>query len=140
MFSTTLKTLIFSIIVSISGIAATTVSSQAGSGHFEFRIDAPGIHLSSGRGYRSHHRRYNRHDRYRRHDHRSRRYDRYGYRGGVCAPRRALHKARRMGVRRAHIARVNRHVVVVKGRRYGGRAKVKFGRSRHCPVIAFRTR
>ena len=140
MFSKTVRTIIFSIIVSISGIAATTASSQAGSRHFDFRIEAPGIHISSGRGYRSHHRRYDRYDRYSRHNRRSRYYGGYNYRRGVCAPRRALRKARRMGVRRAHIARVNRHVVVVKGYRYGGRAKVKFGRSRHCPVIAFRTR
>ena len=128
MFSRTLRTLIFSIVVSISGIAATTASSQAGSGHFEFRIDAPGFYFSSGRGYR----------RYDRYDRRSRHYGENRYRRGVCAPRRALHKARRMGVRRAHIARVNRNVVVVKGFRYGSRAKVNFGRSRHCPVIAIR--
>ena len=134
MFSRTVRTIIFSIIVSISGIAATTASSQAASRHFDFRIDAPGIHISSDRGYRSRHHRYDRRNR------RSRHYGEYNDRRGVCAPRRALRKARRMGVRRAHIARVNRNVVIVKGYRYGGRAKVKFGRSRHCPVIAFRTR
>ena len=134
MFSKTVRTIIFSIIVSISGIAATTASSQAGSRNFDFRIEAPGIHISSNRGYRSHHRRY---DRYDRRDRRARHYGGYNSRRGVCAPRKALRKARRMGVRRAHIARVNRNVVVVKGYRYGGRAKVKFGRSRHCPVIAF---
>ena len=144
MFSRTVRTIIFSIIVSISGIAATTASSQAGSRHFEFRIDAPGIHISSGRGYRDHRgyrsHRYDRRSRYDRRDRRSRHYGGHNYRRGVCEPRKALRKARRMGVRRAHIARVNRHVVVVKGYRYGGRAKVKFGRSRHCPVVAFRTR
>jgi hypothetical protein len=139
MFSRTVRTIIFSIIVSISGIAATTASSQAGSRHFEFRIEAPGVHLSSGRGYRDH-RGYRSHRRYDRRDRRSRHNGGYNYRRGVCAPRKALRKARRMGVRRAHIARVNRHEVVVKGYRYGGRAKVKFGRSRHCPVVAFRTR
>ena len=133
MFPKSLRTLILALVVAIGGMAASTASSNAGSGYLEFGAGGSGIYFSSGRGYRSHNRRYDRYDR------RNRRYNsqrRYGR--GVCAPRRALQKARRMGVRHARIARVNQRVVVVKGFRYGDRAKVKFGRSRRCPVIAFR--
>ena len=133
MFPKTFRTLIIALVVAIGGMAASTASSNAGSGYVEFGIGDTSIHLSSGRGYRSHRRHYDRYDRrYRRYNN----HRRYGR--GVCAPRRALQKARRMGVRHAHIARVNRRVVVIKGYRYGDRAKVKFGRSRRCPVIAFR--
>jgi len=130
MFPKSLRTFILSLAIALTGMAANTTASNAGSGYMEFRIGGPGVYYSSGRGYRSNHRRYDRYERY------GRGHNRYGRR--VCAPRRALQKARRMGVRDAYIARVNRRVVVVKGYRYGDRAKVKFGRSRRCPVIVFR--
>ncbi|MEX3012043.1 hypothetical protein [Hoeflea sp. TYP-13] len=57
---------------------------------------------------------------------------------GYCKPRRAVKKARRMGVRNAHIVRRNHRKVVVKGWRYGYRTRVVFANRRHCPVIAFR--
>ena len=124
MFYKSARAIILSIVVSIGGVAATTASSQAGSSYIDFNISAPGIQFSSGRGYREN-QRWN-----------------HGYKSNnrrrACAPRRALRKARRMGIRNAHIVRVNRRVLVVKGYRYGDRAKVKFGRSGHCPVISVR--
>ncbi len=123
-----LRTVVFSIAVLIGSIGVTTAPSNAGSFDIDFSLSGPGYYFSTGRGYRSH--------RYR--DHRYR--GDYDYRRRVCKPRRALRKARRMGVRDAHIVRVNRRVIVVKGYRYGYPAKVKFGRSRNCRVIAFRRR
>ncbi len=58
----------------------------------------------------------------------------------ACSPRRAVRKARRMGVNRARIVRVNRRAVVVKGRSMGDRVLVRFARERRCPVLSFRRR
>lgn len=68
----------------------------------------------------------------------ARRYDaprRFG-RGGRCRPVRALRKARRLGVRKPFIYRVGRRGVVVRGRAWGERVAVRFGRGRRCPVTA----
>ncbi len=129
MFPKFLRTSILALVVTIGGMAAATVSSQARSGHLDLTIGGSGIYFSSGRGYRSHYRGQPRYDR---------RYSdrRYGRR--LCAPNRALRKARRFGIRHAHVARVNRRVIVVKGFRYGSRAKVIFSRARQCPVIGYR--
>jgi len=139
MISKSIRAIFFTLAVSLSGIAATSATSQAGTLNVDFRISGPGFYFSSGRstisrdhrrGYRDHRRGY-----------RDYRFDRRsGYNRRVCTPRRALRKARRMGVRDARIARVNNRVIVVRGYKYRGYAKVKFARSTSCPVLAFRTR
>lgn len=58
----------------------------------------------------------------------------------ACSPRRAVRKARRMGVHRARVVRANRRAVVVRGRSRGDRAVVRFARAPGCPVLAFRRR
>ncbi len=57
---------------------------------------------------------------------------------GKCKPRRAVKKARHMGVRGSRIVRRNHKRVVVRGWRHGYPVKVVFGNRRHCPVIALR--
>ena len=47
---------------------------------------------------------------------------------------RALRKARNMGIRRAHVVRVNHRKIVVAGRRHGNRTIVGFARAPRCPV------
>lgn len=78
-----------------------------------------------------------RHDRWDRHD-RHDRHDRWGRRG-VCEPHEAVGKASAFGVRRAGIARVSRHEIVVMGRYRGNHALIVFDRSsRNCRVVAAR--
>ena len=68
----------------------------------------------------------------------------HGHHGGgfrnKCRPRRALRKARSRGLRRARIVRVNRRVVVVRGRKWGDRVVVGFQNRRGCPVRFVRAR
>lgn len=62
--------------------------------------------------------------------------DRYRERPRVCTENRALEKAQRMGIRRAHVERAGRRTIDVRGRdRRGERVYVTFGRDRHCPVL-----
>lgn len=109
--------------------AATTTAAQAGDVRFGISIGGPGYGIHIGdrdRGYRRD-RRY-RHDRYRpRHA-----------RG--CRPARALRKARRNGIRRAHVIRQGRRGLVVAGRQWGDRVVIGFGRHRSCPVRFVRAR
>lgn len=56
----------------------------------------------------------------------------------ACTPRRALGKARAMGIRHARVTRANRNVIRVAGRTRGGRTAVVFARAPHCPVIRVR--
>lgn len=53
--------------------------------------------------------------------------DRWGERR-ECSPERALEKARRMGIYRAHIDRIGRRSIEVRGRSDGERASVRFDR------------
>ncbi|PHP64889.1 hypothetical protein CSC94_22155 [Zhengella mangrovi] len=54
---------------------------------------------------------------------------------GFCSPRKALHKARRMGLHRAHVRFSNRRVIAVSGRTWDGRETMVFANTRHCPRI-----
>ena len=65
---------------------------------------------------------------------------RRGRHAGRCRPRRALRKARRLGVRRAYIHRVGPRGVVIRGRARGERVAVRFGPARFCPVRNVRVR
>ncbi|MDQ6436413.1 hypothetical protein RB623_20375 [Mesorhizobium sp. LHD-90] len=59
--------------------------------------------------------------------------DRWERRG--CTPNRAVEKARRLGLRRAHVIDVGRRTIDVAGRRYGERFVLTFARVPGCPVI-----
>ncbi len=65
--------------------------------------------------------------------HRYHRYDRRDYR--ACTPQRAVNKAERFGVRRAHVVHVNRHAIKVAGRKHGGRVLITIGRAPNCPIV-----
>lgn len=68
----------------------------------------------------------------RRHDDRirSRYFDR-----ATCQPREAVYKAQRFGLRNAEINRINRHLIVVSGRKHGQRLIVGMERdSGHCDI------
>ncbi|MHA6688270.1 hypothetical protein [Mesorhizobium sp. A556] len=53
----------------------------------------------------------------------------------ACTPRKALHKAQRIGVHRAHISSENWHTIRVSGRKHGHRINVTFAKAPHCPII-----
>ena len=89
-----------------------TSASTGGGSNFSIGI------TSAGHGYR--------HGGYRDH-----RWDRPRNR---CNPRKAVRKAKRRGVRRAHVIRVGKRGVVVAGRKWGERVVIGFGRNRSCPV------
>ena len=109
MFSTMLKSALVAASLSLGAVAATTAPAAAGDGYIQF--DAPGISVGFGqrRHYRDHGRRI--------YDHGG--YDDRRYRRGRCTPRRAVRKARRNGIRRAHVVRAGRRGVVVAGRQWG---------------------
>ncbi|MCO6390412.1 hypothetical protein GTW25_05150 [Aliihoeflea aestuarii] len=54
---------------------------------------------------------------------------------GGCSPGDALHKAERMGIRRAQIANVNRRTIDIVGRSRGERIHVTFARAPRCPLV-----
>jgi hypothetical protein len=56
----------------------------------------------------------------------------------TCTPRRAVWKAERMGVRHAHVRRVNARVIVVRGRDHYGPVVIRFARAPGCPVVGWR--
>lgn len=59
-----------------------------------------------------------------------------GYRpAGYCTPGRAIDKAQRMGVRRAHVTYQNRAAIGVRGYDRRGRIALTFGRAWTCPLI-----
>ena len=53
----------------------------------------------------------------------------------VAAVERAVNKAERMGLHRVRVVDVGRHSITVRGRSYGERARLTFGRAPSCPVI-----
>ena len=55
--------------------------------------------------------------------------------GRACTPNRALNKAERLGLRRAHVVDVDRRTIKVAGRKYGERVRITFARAPNCPVI-----
>ncbi len=59
----------------------------------------------------------------------------HGWRRGHCPSGRAVHKARRMGLHRAHIRFRNHRVVAVAGRKHGHHRTFLFANVRHCPRI-----
>ena len=115
MIRTTLKSLAVAATLMVGGVAASTTSANAGDLSIDLRFGGPGGFFIGDRGFRGFH------------DFRR-----------VCTPRKALRKARRNGLRRAHIVRVNGRRIVVAGRSRGDRVVVKFGRHRSCPTRSVR--
>ncbi|MDD9908074.1 MAG: hypothetical protein OXR62_00115 [Ahrensia sp.] len=113
-----LKTMAAALTLIAGGLMSQSSAAHAASDGIFF--DAPGFSLGFYDGPRYGHRR--------------------GYRHARCTPRRALRKARRNGVRRAHILRVGHRGVIVAGRQWGDRVVIGFGKRRGCPVRFVRAR
>ena len=117
---TKFKTAALSALIGLGTLAAIPATAQA-----------EGLYLNYGSGHRSGVGiDYDRDD-YR--DYRDYRHDRRHYR--ACTPNRAVNKAERYGVRRAHVVDVNRRTITVAGRKWGERIRMTFGRSPNCPVV-----
>ena len=118
---TKLKTAALSAMIGLGAIAAIPATAQAegvylnyGSGHSGMGV---GVQFGGDR--------YDYRDGYRY----DRRYDR------ACTPNRALNKAERLGLRRAHVVDVDRRTIKVAGRKYGERVRITFARTPNCPVV-----
>ena len=147
MFTRKIKSALIAATIALGAITSTGGAAQAGSGG--------GIYLSGGgigiefTSHRRHGRRHMGRGHGRRHwghGHRRHRYDRRDrwdradYRRNSCNPRKAVRKARRKGIRHAHVVRVNRRGVLVAGRKWGDRVLIGFDRSRRCQVRFVRSR
>ena len=122
--NTFIRNALAALVVATAGVAASAPAANAGSVGFEFSFGGPGgsisVHQSNRRGG------WNRFE---------------GHRGqarNVCKPRRAVNKARRMGLRRADVIRANNRRVVVQGVRHHRMVRVVFANQRSCPVIRVR--
>lgn len=60
------------------------------------------------------------------------------FRRPACTTQRAVRKAQRLGVRRAHVVRVNHRIIKVRGRARGERVAVIFARAPRCPIVSIR--
>jgi len=115
----TIKTAALSVMIGLGAISTLPVTANAGDlsihiGGGHYRNGGFGLFFGdSGHSYRRDHGRYER----------------------FCSPRRAVNKARRMGVRHARVAHVNHRTIGVKGRRHGHRSYIVFARAPHCPVL-----
>jgi hypothetical protein len=124
-----LKTAALSALIGLGVLSAAPASAQSGvylglgGGHH-----GPSVGFwfgDEGHSYRRDHRRWD-----------DRRWDdrRWEHRRG-CSAERALHKAERMGIRRARIVDIDRHSIDIRGRKYGERVRVSFARAPGCPLI-----
>lgn len=126
----TLKTIALSAMIALGaagGLTAMTSSANAGGG-FYIGGSGHGGHfgLYFGDGYGRH----GGYDRGHRHGH-GHGWDRRGH----CPTGLAVHKARRMGLHRAHVRFRNHRVVAVAGRMHGHRETFLFANDRFCPRI-----
>lgn len=119
---TKLKTAALSAMIGLGAIAAMPAAAQAdglylnyGSGH-----SGVGVGVQTGEYDRVDYR-----DGYR--------HDRRNFR--ACTPDRAVNKAERLGLRRAHVVDVDRRTIKVAGRKYGERVRITFARAPNCPII-----
>ncbi len=121
--NTFIRNALAAVVVATAGIAASAPAATAGGVGFELSIGGHG----GGIVIRDHGRRggWNRFE---------------GHRGhrNVCQPRRAVQKARHMGIRRADVIRANNRRVVVSGVRHHRQVRVVFANQRSCPVIRIR--
>ncbi len=122
-----IKTVALSAAIGLAGFAAmpSAALAQSGGVYLGFGNQGPsvGFHFDD-RG---------------RHDYRDRDRGRHhggGYRDRGCSAREAIHKAERMGLRRARIVSENRRVIRVEGRTRGrGLDMVVFANERGCPIL-----
>ena len=115
MFTKTIKATAIAATLALGALAGTAATSGTAEAHgVGFQGKGFSIHFGSGHGHY--------------HGHRGR-----GFRN-KCRPGRALRKARSRGLRRARLVRLNRRVVVVRGRKWGDRVTVGFANRRGCPV------
>lgn len=133
MFTNKIKSVLIAGTVALGALVGTagTASADVRGGIY---LDGPGISIGFGE------RRRDRGFGHRRGWDDGHRWDRPRYRSNRCNPRKAVRKARRKGIRNAHVARVGHRGVIVKGRKWGERVTIGFGRSRHCPVRFVRAR
>lgn len=130
MTNTFIKTTLMAVVIGLGafGINAATAT-QAQASHVDVGIYFDGG--SFGFGFNNGHG----HGHYGHGHHRPHRYTRR-----ACNSRKALRKARRMGVRHAGVTHRSRRSVVVKGWKHGHRIKVRFANQRRCPVVSVRRR
>lgn len=128
---TKLRTAALSAMIGLGAIAAVPAAAQA-----------EGLYLNYGGGHNGvgfgvqigDYDRYDYRDDYRDYrDYRHYRHDRRHFRG--CTTYRAVNKAERYGVRRAHVVDVGRRTITVAGRKWGERVRMTFGRAPSCPVV-----
>lgn len=117
-----IKTIVLGATIALGAISAMPAAAQAsGSIYLGFGSgdDRPAIGLHfDNRGY------------YHRRDRRDARGER------ACTPGEAVRKARRMGLRQAHVVSANRRIVRVRGRTHGYRmAVMTFANRSNCPLI-----
>lgn len=129
----TFRNALAAIVVATAGFAASAPAASAGDVGFSLSIGggSGGIVIGNG-GHRGGWNRYE--------GHRGG-WNRFeGHRGhrDVCQPRRAVQKARHMGVRHADVVRVGPGRVVVRGFKHRHPVRVVFANERRCPVIAVR--
>ncbi len=121
MFASKITSTLIAGVIALGGLAVVNSSANAGSRGGLF-FDGPGFHLGFG-GNHYGRRHFDRYDRWERPRHRR-----------FCRPGKALRKAKRRGIRRAHIVRVGHRGVIVRGRKWGDVVTIGFGRHRSCPV------
>ncbi|MCY0147934.1 hypothetical protein OEG84_09480 [Hoeflea sp. G2-23] len=123
---TFLRNTLAALVVASAGVAASAPAATAGDVGFSFSIGSANsaimVRSDGRRGDRGW-------DRFERPRHQAR---------SECKPRKALRKARNMGLNRTHIVRDNHRRVVVEGARHGRWMRVAFANQRHCPVISVR--
>lgn len=117
-----LKTAALSALIGLGAIAAMPAAAQAEGLYLNY---GTGHHSGAGIGVQI--------GNYDRHDYRDYRRDRRYHR--ACTPNRALDKAERLGLRRAHVVDVDRRTIEVAGRKYGERMRITFARAPNCPVV-----
>lgn len=121
------RTIRIAALSALVGLGAISVPSaaQADGIYFSFGNSGAraGVHIGEGGAYG--HRSYRRHHRPRHFAH-------------ACSPGRAVYKAKRMGIRHAHVTRVNHRVIRVSGRKHHRYVRVTFARAPHCPVVRYR--
>ncbi|MCP1199814.1 hypothetical protein [Notoacmeibacter sp. MSK16QG-6] len=111
-----IRTAVLSALIALGTVAG--VSAPANAGDLRVYAGSGGIYFGFGDHYNRRDVRRNRH-----------------YNRGVCRNGRAIRKAARHGLRRAHVVRRNHRVVKVSGRRHGYRTVVTFANARGCPRI-----
>lgn len=109
----------------VIGLSFITPATANAGGGIQFHIEGDHGSLTIGHGKR----RYYDHDRRWRHK-KHRRHIR-----NVCRPGEAVRTARHFGVRRAHVDRIGRRLIIVEGRKRGRYVTIGFYRKgRHCDV------